>query len=100
MLVAPTRSLCPFSPGTRGQALDEREERGPGDAEAVACFATLAGAPAEGRGFLCIFEESLDRASGRGGGPRVDPEGPGAQDLRKNRDRPRAGGTGGGHTAE
>src|SRR3989475_700007 len=34
--VAPTRPLCPFSPGTRRQALEEREERGPGGGDEVA----------------------------------------------------------------
>src|SRR3989442_7628628 len=81
MLVAPTRSLCPFSPGTRGQALDEREERGPGDAEAVACVATLAGAPAERRGFLGGVEQPLDRTRQRGHVPRRDHEATAVQDL-------------------
>src|SRR3989442_15793614 len=77
---APTRPLCPFSPGTRRQALEEREERGPGDAEAVACFATLAGAAAERRGFLGVGGQPLDRARERGHGPRLRPAAAARQD--------------------
>src|SRR2546422_5964362 len=85
--VAPTRPLCPFSPGTRRQALEEREERGPGDAEAVACFATLAGAPAERRGFLRVVEQPLDRAGERRHVPRLHHQAAALPDLRKHPDR-------------
>src|SRR6266511_538775 len=105
--VAPTRPLRPgatqergaptrlLSRGTsRGQALDEREESGPADAEAVACFATLAGATAERRGFLGIVKQPLDRAGERGHVPGLDHEAAAVQDLGNHRDRRRDDGTG------
>src|SRR2546426_12619276 len=74
--VAPTRPLCPFSPGTRRQALEEREERGPGDAEAVACFATLAGAPAARPALPGAGRRPLCRAGRRGPRPGPPPAAP------------------------
>src|SRR2546425_11996893 len=75
---------------SRRQPVDEREERGPGDAEAVACVATLAGAPAERRGFLGGVEQPLDRAGQRGDVPRPHPQAPAPPDLRGPRAAPPA----------
>src|SRR5262245_55663493 len=89
-------SACPFLPSkavSTGssccQPLDQREQRGPRDAEAIVRLAALARPAAEGRGLLWVVQEPLDRASERWYVARLDYETAAVEDLRDHRDRGR-----------